>query len=285
MPGSVTSLAGKVHTPTSVSKKNDKAGKVDSFAVARLHGSLPMGGSVAGTPVHALRSGHPKFPLVEPSLQPTRNDIPLDGQIAFRVEDVLTSVECDEIVRVAEGLGFSEAAPGIATPPGMRMNKSCHWVTDGSLMDAIFARVGHLLPQQLDGDRLHPKLSHRMNMYKYDRNDVFNRHIDGSWPAYGLNEDTTQMVEWKGVHSKLSLLLYLNGVEDGVSGGSTELYSNAGRAHESKPKKGSALFFRHGHGSGSVMHKGNKVTSEVPKYVARINVMYETAGCDVNSFL
>eukprot|EP00355_Strombidium_rassoulzadegani_P003840 CAMPEP_0168623860 /NCGR_PEP_ID=MMETSP0449_2-20121227/9067_1 /TAXON_ID=1082188 /ORGANISM="Strombidium rassoulzadegani, Strain ras09" /LENGTH=238 /DNA_ID=CAMNT_0008665303 /DNA_START=27 /DNA_END=741 /DNA_ORIENTATION=+ len=238
MPGSVTSLAGKVHTPTSVSKKNDKAGKVDSFAVARLHGSLPMGGSVAGTPVHALRSGHPKFPLVEPSLQPTRNDIPLDGQIAFRVEDVLTSVECDEIVRVAEGLGFSEAAPGIATPPGMRMNKSCHWVTDGSLMDAIFCRAP--VASAARRRQAAPETITQMNMYKYDRNDVFNRHIDGSWPAYGLNEDTTQMVEWKGVHSKLSLLLYLNGVEDGVSGGSTELYSNAGRAHESKPKKGSA---------------------------------------------
>jgi hypothetical protein len=40
------------------------------------------------------------------------------------------------------------------------------------------------------------------------------------------------------------------------------------------PKKGSALFFRHGFGSRSVLHEGSRVFGEVSKYVARINVMY-----------
>jgi len=255
-----------------------KSQAVDSFAVARLRGSLPMGGSVAGTPVHALRSGAPTFALVEPTLLSERTDIPLDGQLAFRIDNVLTNAECNEIVRISEGFGFSEAAPGISTPPGMRMNKSCHWLTDGSLMAAIYSRVGHLIPQELDGHALYPRLSHRMNMYKYDKDDVFNRHYDGSWPAYGLTGDGDRMEEWPGVHSKLSLLLYLNGVYDGVRGGSTELYSPAGRVQAVKPKKGSVLLFRHGNGPGSVIHKGNKVTSETPKYVARINVMYESGS-------
>ena len=41
------------------------------------------------------------------------------------------------------------------------------------------------------------------------------------------------------------------------------------------PKKGSALFFRHGMGSGSVLHEGRPVVGPVAKYVARINVLYE----------
>jgi hypothetical protein len=41
------------------------------------------------------------------------------------------------------------------------------------------------------------------------------------------------------------------------------------------PKKGSALFFRHGFGPHSVLHEGCRVFGEVSKYVARINVMFE----------
>lgn len=239
-----------------------------------MPGSLPMGGSVANTPIHTLTAPL-QLPASVPGLTPRRHDIDLDGQLAFRVDGVLSREECDRIVEVAEGLGFRPEAPGIATPPGMRMNKSLHWVADEGLMGAIFARIGHLLPQELDGQRLHPRLSHRINMYKYDNDDVFNRHTDGDWPGYGLSADRRRMEQWAGVHSKLSLLLYLNGPEDGFAGGATRLYSPAGRVVDVSPSKGACLFFRHGHGNGSVMHEGSRVTGPVPKYVARINVLYD----------
>jgi hypothetical protein len=41
------------------------------------------------------------------------------------------------------------------------------------------------------------------------------------------------------------------------------------------PRTGSALFFRHGFTPDSVVHIGDRVHGHVPKYVARINVMYE----------
>jgi len=44
------------------------------------------------------------------------------------------------------------------------------------------------------------------------------------------------------------------------------------------PVKGSALFFRHGFGFASVVHEGCRVTGDVSKYVARINVMYGDAA-------
>ena len=41
------------------------------------------------------------------------------------------------------------------------------------------------------------------------------------------------------------------------------------------PRRGTALFFRHGLHPGSVRHIGCTVRGPVPKYVARINVMYD----------
>jgi hypothetical protein len=247
-----------------------------SVVVATMPGSLPMGGVVADTPIHALRPGLALAP--QPGLQPRRSDIELGGLLAFTISEVLSSDEADRLAAAAEALGYSAAAPGIHTAPGMRMNKSVHWVADERLLGTIHARIAPLLPQQLDGERLHGRLSHRLNMYRYDRGDVFNRHTDGDWPGYGLDAEGRQMVEWPArLRSKLTMLLYLNGPEDGVEGGHTQLFRPDGRVVDVRPKKGSALFFRHGFGPGSVLHVGARVSGDVPKVVARINVMYEPA--------
>jgi hypothetical protein len=138
----------------------------------------------------------------------------------------------------------------------------------------VFDRIHHLLPAAIDGGKLYPALSRRINMYRYDANDVFNMHTDGDWPGYGLSADRRQMVEWPGLRSCLSMLLYLNGPDDGVEGGSTRLYRPDRGWVDVTPRKGSALFFRHGFGPHSVLHEGCRVFGEVSKYVARINVMY-----------
>jgi hypothetical protein len=157
----------------------------------------------------------------------------------------------------------------------MRMNMSVHWLADDGLMMILFERIAHLLPTQVDGAKIHPQLSRRLNVYRYCQGDTFNLHVDGDWPGYGLSEDRREMVEWPGVRSRLSLLLYLNGTEDGIVGGNTRLYRHDKRFEEVSPKKGSALFFRHGMGPGSVLHEGRPVAGPVAKYVARINVLYE----------
>ena len=73
----------------------------------------------------------------------------------------------------------------------------------------------------------------------------------------------------------ITMLLYLNGVEDGIEGGETLLLEKGQQRAAIPPKKGRALFFRHGHTSGSVLHSGARLLGETSKYVARINVMYE----------
>ncbi len=245
-------------------------------AVAHLPGSLPMGGVVPDTPIHAFETPAEALALRPGrALVPTRHDIALGGLLAFEIRGLLAADESDAIVEASERFGYREEAPGIATPPGMRMNKSVHWMADRSLTGPLFERMAHLLPAHIDGLRLHPRLSERINMYRYDDGDVFNRHVDGDWPGFGLAPDRGSMLQWPGLRSCLTMLLYLNGPDDGVQGGQTRLYRPDGSAHDVTPAKGSALFFRHGMGPGSVLHVGCPVRGDVPKYVARINVLYE----------
>ena len=82
------------------------------------------------------------------------------------------------------------------------------------------------------------------------------------------------MQEWSGLRSCLTMLLYLNDPSDGVVGGNTQLLGRDGRWVEVTPHKGAALFFRHGFSPDSVPHIGARVSGAVPKYVARINVLY-----------
>mgnify|MGYP003328472134 CR=1 FL=1 len=132
-------------------------------------------------------------------------------------------------MEASEVFGYREEAPGISTPPGMRMNKSVHWVADDALLGPIMQRMESLLPTSVDGRSLYGRLSHRLNMYRYDDNDVFNRHIDGDWPGYSLNETRDAMVEWQGVRSALTMILYLNDPSDGVQGGNTRLLAKNGQ--------------------------------------------------------
>jgi hypothetical protein len=63
----------------------------DHQAVAHLPGSLPMGGVVPMTPVHAFVQTPDllRWPS-QTDLQPKRHDIDLGGLLAFVIEDVVT---------------------------------------------------------------------------------------------------------------------------------------------------------------------------------------------------
>ena len=244
--------------------------------VAHLPGSLPMGGVVPMTPVHAFVQTPPalRWPQAT-TLSPTRRDLDLGGLLGFVIDHLVTAEEADAMVQASERMGYREEAPGIATPPGMRMNKSVHWLADEAMMQPLWDRMAKLLPPRIGDAVLFPALSHRINMYRYDDQDVFNLHTDGSWPGYSLSADRTQMQVWdEAIQSCLTMLLYLNGEAEGVQGGQTRLFRPDGSTVDVSPVKGSALFFRHGFGRDSVRHIGCVVHGSVSKYVARINVMY-----------
>ena len=246
--------------------------------IDQLPGSLPMGGTVPNTPIYRVnRQALDLFAKSDQDISDAKlSTLSLENKLAFVIDNVLSAQECALIISITDQLGYRPEAPGIQTPPGMRMNQSVHWLSDAVVMETIFKRIEKHLPATIDQRSLHPRLSQRMNFYKYQQHDVFNRHIDGAWPGFGFNADDTQMIQWPHVESMLTMLLYLNGHEEGVEGGCTQIYSD-NETIDVEPRTGRALFFRHGFSTDSVQHTGMQVTGAVPKYIARINVLYENS--------
>lgn len=252
-----------------------------SCVVSHMVGTLPSGKSVPGVPVHAL---------IEPSIlsiqkrdlpSSSLETIPLDGAMAFLVRDVVTPAEADELAKFSTHLGFRPEAPGIQTAPGMRENETVHWILREDMMEALFHNVCRFLPENIESRRPLSGLSQRMNVYRYHKGQQFRDHVDGNWPAYRLNEEKTQMIEVEGKTSEISMLLYLTDQNDDEKGGQTRLYTHKRDKYvDVAPRKGSALFFRHGFGSESVLHAGRPIMNEgSEKMVARVNVMYDNHYC------
>ena len=261
-------------------------------------GSGPFGEQVNDAKFYTLDAHPPSLTLAPAAAKgdaaATRKNIDVGpGGLAFVVDNILSPKEADELVALSETMGYSRFAPMLSTPPGMRQNYAAHWFateqTAALFLEPMFARFQHLLPTELDGEPLHPRLSHRLAHYKYSSGDVFNVHTDGSWPGQQVNARGDGISEWHGVASKLSMLLYLSDVDDGVQGGDTRLYRadysrpraalpGEGDAVDVAPRKGSALFFRHGFGHDSVLHAGRPVGDGAPKYVVRLNVLYGTGN-------
>lgn len=249
-----------------------------------MQGSGPFGEVSRDSRIYTVERHPPQLDLrlAKDVVAPQRTDIDIGpGGLAFRIDDCLSRDEADVLAAVSERIGYSKFAPAIRTPPGMRQNKASHWIASASVAEAflepLFARIGHLLPDEIDGTPLYPGLSHRVAHYKYDDGDMFNRHTDGCWPGQSVSKSGDDIEEWPGVESKLSMLLYCSDEEDGVQGGNTRLYPFNGESPvDVSPKKGSALFFRHGFGADSVMHQGLPVSGSMPKYVVRLNVLYST---------
>ena len=109
------------------------------YPAAHIDGSLPDGGFVPDTPIWATEIG----PFLKPSSQreatSQRLDIPLGDKLAFIIENVVDADEADTIVALTEKMGYRPEAPGISTPPGMRQNKTVHWVSDETLLGTIMA--------------------------------------------------------------------------------------------------------------------------------------------------
>ena len=200
----------------------------------------------------------------------------------------MTAHECDALVALTESMGYSSFAPSIRTPPGMRQNKAAHWFapkeTAAQFLAPLYARFRHLLPATLEpGDALADRLSHRLAHYKYDAGDAFNRHTDGAWPGQSVNAAGNGVTTWGGCESKLSMVLYLSDAAEAGGGGATRLFRrDGGEPVDVQPKKGRALFFRHGFGPDSVLHAGMKLEGDgALKYVCRLNVLYTDAGGEI----
>ena len=213
-----------------------------------------------------------------------RTDVDLGpDRLAFYIDDVLSPDEADALAACAESIlvanGHSRVAPGINTPPGMRVNMAAHWYPSHDAAPAflgrLFERFRHLVPQTVGGLPLYGRLNEKVAQFKYDDGDRFTQHVDGLFPGGGANEAGDGADTWLGVQSGMSCLFYLNdGPTDGLVGGETRLWNADGTRHvDIAPRKGRVLFFRRG-SADAVLHAGMPVSGVVPKYMALINLLY-----------
>lgn len=258
------------------------ASSIAPRVLVSTHGSGNYGesGKAAFYAIDELPSVLTKEDVTQPKLQRVDIDLGPDRQ-AFLIDNVLTHEESDALAACAEAIletnGHSRVAPGINTPPGMRVNEAAHWYPShgSSFLPKIYRRIEQLVPETAGGMPLYDRLSEKIAQFKYNKGDRFERHVDGLFPGQGANPNGDGVDEWNGVVSGFSLLFYLNdAAEDGLEGGETRLWSKNGeRFVDVSPRKGRVLAFRRG-SHDAVLHAGLEVRGDVPKYMALINLAY-----------
>eukprot|EP00933_Yihiella_yeosuensis_P027046 TRINITY_DN20980_c1_g3_i1.p1 TRINITY_DN20980_c1_g3~~TRINITY_DN20980_c1_g3_i1.p1 ORF type:complete len:311 (-),score=50.64 TRINITY_DN20980_c1_g3_i1:3-839(-) len=138
----------------------------------------------------------------------------------FVIHNILSPSECDEMIRFSETCGWTEDAP-VSLGRHIRKNENCVWIADDSLNDAIFDRCRDFLPKEVDGGEV-CGLNARWRLYKYNPQDIFHPHSDGSWPGSGLNANGRLVCDKFGDRwSQLTIVIYLN---DEFEGGPTRFF-------------------------------------------------------------
>ena len=181
------------------------------------------------------------------------------------IEGFLSASECDDYIRLGEGIGFEDAP--ISTTAGMVIMKDVRnndrvMIDDHKRAQALYQGLsGHLAPR-FQKQWSPVGLNERLRLYRYDVGQQFDWHLDG----YFEREI--------GERSQFTFMVYLN---DDFEGGATSFRDgyggvSIGGAMHVTPKKGMALLFHH-----PIMHRGDPVT-EGRKYVLRTDVMYQRAG-------
>jgi hypothetical protein len=168
----------------------------------------------------------------------------------FTVADFSSAAECDEYIRVAEGVGFTDAP--INTTFGQQVRRDVRnntrvMIDDVALAHELWSRAAVFVPGVLG--RWHAiGVNERLRFYRYDVGQQFDWHHDGAFERPN------------GERSRLTFMIYLN---DDFAGGETSFND-----HVVVPRKGLSLFFAH-----QLRHKGQPVIKG-RKYVLRTDVMY-----------
>lgn len=190
------------------------------------------------------------------------------------LHNVLSPLECAEIIATSEAMGYTEDAP-VSLGRNIRRNENCVWIADDETNDELFQRCAPLLPEGALGGQANG-LNARWRLYKYGPQDIFRVHTDGSWPGSKVDVSSGRLVgdAYGDRWSQLTWVLYLN---DNFEGGQTSFFKRKGYQVEHvgdvPAKQGSVLCFWHGEHPLSPLHEGALVTRGT-KYIVRSDVLY-----------
>lgn len=203
---------------------------------------------------------------------------------AFQLLNLLSSSECEELVKLTEALGYGEDA-AVSLPRSVRHNHNITWIADDVTNRIIWDRCQPLMrdQQMIFADKQAVGLNSRFRFYRYQKGDFFAPHTDGAWPG-------SRVVDGELVHnafddrwSQLSFLLFLS---DDFEGGATQFYVN--RNDPGQPARqnedfnivnvrtplGGALCFPHGMHPLHCLHSSDEIISGT-KYIIRSDILFE----------
>lgn len=172
----------------------------------------------------------------------------------YVIEDFLSREECDELMGIADNIGFEEAKVQVggnqqSMLKGVRNNERILYFNQ-ELADQLYQRALPWIAPQM-GIYAPIGLNEQFRFYKYSPGQRFKMHRDGS---YERNENEC---------SFYTFLIYLN---DDFEGGATEFQDIC----TISPKQGSLLIFHH-----PLRHEG-KILISGNKYALRSDVMYRS---------
>ncbi|MFS8978907.1 hypothetical protein PO002_31165 [Cupriavidus necator] len=199
---------------------------------------------------------------------------------AFQLLNVLSTEEADNLVRLAEELGFGEDSP-VSLPHSIRHNKNVNWVVSERIDGTLWQRSKSLVTEEIRGEGA-KGINARFRFYRYDTGDFFKPHSDGAWLGSRVVNGELVADAYPGRVSQYTYLIFLN---DGYEGGRTQfLVSRANPCRPAKHEddvnvvpistpKGAVLCFPHGFHPLHCMHSSESIRSGV-KYVIRTDILF-----------
>jgi hypothetical protein len=199
---------------------------------------------------------------MEPVQLPNARDA---DKVAFVIRNVFTAEECDAIIKRTEEYGYEQATVNtgevgrdvLATD--YRKSLRCI-MDDNNFADELFRRVQSCVPDTFNGKTV-IGVNERLRILKYNKEDFFLPHMDGSFRRPGTSEC-----------SYLTIQLYLN---EGAEGGATRFLASRSPSSpyvDVVPETGMVLIFQH-----DIIHEGAKVEEGI-KYTMRSDIMYGDHG-------
>lgn len=249
------------HCKTAMRTRNkDRAAACVVASPTKAH---PTGEAVTSIPIETLADAVASKIVQQPRDAVTFEKVilPWDNKkFAMKIRGVVSKQLCSDLIELADCGGFEPALVsgwgGQEYIPSYRHSERC-MIDHPRIADAIFQHIQTQLPMKY-GHLVPTELNERLRFLRYNENDFFAPHKDGSYARpRGHRRD--------GDVSRVTLLLYLN--EDYA--GQTRVFSDSSADHlDITPEAG--MIFVHDH---DILHEGSPITSGI-KYCIRTDVMY-----------
>jgi hypothetical protein len=125
------------------------------------------------------------------------------------IPNVLNPTTCESIIRAANTLGWEadQAAGGSAVDKTSVLAHNVVWLADEEFVGELFERIKPFVQEQVGGGKVRG-INRRFRVYRYGPQQVYRvsvpqlqvlkieltlcaqPHIDGAWPAAGIDRDT-----------------------------------------------------------------------------------------------